>query len=941
MTRELPLFGRARELRLVLDHAARTRAGVVGIAGPAGIGKSRLAGEIVQRLRDDGFRAVQGSGGPLHRDLSYAPVVAALRPLVAEARMVRGLGELGRLFDGLPVPSPEPLSDRRLERTRLFEAVCTLLRRVSGPLVVHLDDLHWADSDSLALLHYLVRGLADRPVLFLLAYRAGECAPDATALLNALRHADQLTETTLGPLDSAAVRELVSALLGAQPPAALLELLPFRAAGVPLFVRALVDGLREEGALTRFGGRWVLRGGALDQVPDIVTDLLRARIEALDGPARAVLDAIAVAGGRVTHGMLAESVPDESALFDGVRRLRTAGLVEEELAGGAVSYRAAYRLLSEVAYELIPAATRGERHAAAAQAVDRTAPADLRTLAFHVRSAGDAVPAGRAFGVLTDAGRAAFAARRGEEAVANARAAIHAADRQGDGAGVESYELLAESCELAARTDHARAAWLAGADLPGATAATRAGFLVNAAMAEWDLGRLDAAERQLDRAAACLAGEPPGPAHLALTATRLRWASRRGELAELRDLLDDLDGLIAATGSGWARVARAGYQVALDLHAGRFEAALAGMDVAVAAADRFGDPVLADLVHRPVLVLLLGCGDLAAARRHAHAGLACAEAAGVPALGDAHRVILGMVDFFNGRWDEALAASFDVLELAVQHGSSRNVALALILQGLLLARRGRFTEALSRADEARDRFGERSAADRHVFSFIDQIEVEVALGRGDPAGASRLAAVLADRQPASLPLALNALGDAALRAGDEATARTAADRLAALGVPYPRALAQCLRGRLARDPAVLAGAAKALGAAGMVYDEAVALLDRAELGAADPAELDARVRVLDRLGARPQADRARALLRALGERPAPSIERGRFRELSGREEQVARLVAEGLSNAEVAARLFISPRTVTTHLQNIYGRLGLGSRTALARYVMERLPADT
>lgn len=90
----------------------------------------------------------------IHRDLSYAPVVAA---------------------------------------------VCTLLRRVSGPLVVHLDDLHSADSDSLALLHYLVRGLADRPVLFLLAYRAGECAPDATALLNALRHADQLTETTPGP----------------------------------------------------------------------------------------------------------------------------------------------------------------------------------------------------------------------------------------------------------------------------------------------------------------------------------------------------------------------------------------------------------------------------------------------------------------------------------------------------------------------------------------------------------------------------------------------------------------------------------------------------------------------------------------------------------------------------------------------------------------------
>jgi DNA-binding CsgD family transcriptional regulator len=941
VTREVPLCGRDRELRLVLDHAARTRSGVVGIAGPAGIGKSRLADAVVERLQANGFRALTGSGGPLHQDLSYAPIVAALRPLVAESRMVRGLGELRRLFDGLSVPRPEPLSERRLARTRLFEAVCTLLRRVATPLVVRLDDLHWADPDTLALLHYLVRGLADRPVLFLLAYRPGECTPDATALLTALRHADQLTETTLGPLDSAAVREFVAELLDDAPPAALLELLPDRAAGVPLFVRALVDGLREEDALVRSGGRWVLRGGDVGQVPDIVADLVLARIEALDEPARTVLDAIAVAGGQLRHDLLAEFVPDETTLLDGVRRLRRAGLVEEELLGGAVGYRAAYRLLTEVAYRLIPAATRAERHAAAVRAVASTTPDALRTLAFHVRNAGTAVPAGEALDVLTEAARAAFADRRGEEAVANARAAIHAADRDGIGVDPELHVLLAESCELAARTDDARAAWLALADLPAATVATRAGALVNAGMAEWDLGRPDAAQACLDRAAACLAGEPPGPAHLALTTTRLRWASRRGTTTEQRALLDELDGLISATGSTRARVTRAGYQVALDLNEGRYDAALAGMAAAVEAADRLGDPVLTEWVHRPTIALLLGCGDLAAARRHAQAGLARAEEAGVPTLGVVHRVCLGLADVFGGQWDDALVASFDALELASRIGSSRDTAFALALQGLLLTRRGRFAEALNRAQEAKERFGPWSAADRHVFGFIDQIEVEVVLGRGDPAEAARLAAALADGSPVSVPLALGALGDAAVRAGDPTTARSAADRLDLLGGPYPRALALCLRGRLARDPALLADGASALGAAGLVYDEAVAVLDRAELGTADPAELAARVRLFDRLSARPQADRARRLLRALGERPAPSIEPGRVPELSGREEQVARLVAEGLSNAEVAARLYISPRTVTTHLQNIYGRLGLGSRTALARYVLEHLPTNT
>jgi DNA-binding NarL/FixJ family response regulator len=104
------------------------------------------------------------------------------------------------------------------------------------------------------------------------------------------------------------------------------------------------------------------------------------------------------------------------------------------------------------------------------------------------------------------------------------------------------------------------------------------------------------------------------------------------------------------------------------------------------------------------------------------------------------------------------------------------------------------------------------------------------------------------------------------------------------------------------------------------------------------AELGRCVEVLDELGARPQADRARQLLRKLGERPTPRPVRDRPSELSDREEQVARLVAQGLSNAAVAERLFISKRTVTTHMQNIYGRLGLNSRTALTRYVLERLP---
>ena len=128
----------------------------------------------------------------------------------------------------------------------------------------------------------------------------------------------------------------------------------------------------------------------------------------------------------------------------------------------------------------------------------------------------------------------------------------------------------------------------------------------------------------------------------------------------------------------------------------------------------------------------------------------------------------------------------------------------------------------------------------------------------------------------------------------------------------------------------------------MPYEEAVAQLDRAPVRyaaghSADAVaeDITAALKVLDHLQAKPMADRARAMLRELGRRPAVASGGHDQRRLSGREEEVARLVAQGLSNAEVGERLFISSRTVSTHLQHIYRRLELPSRAALIRYVLD------
>jgi DNA-binding CsgD family transcriptional regulator len=140
---------------------------------------------------------------------------------------------------------------------------------------------------------------------------------------------------------------------------------------------------------------------------------------------------------------------------------------------------------------------------------------------------------------------------------------------------------------------------------------------------------------------------------------------------------------------------------------------------------------------------------------------------------------------------------------------------------------------------------------------------------------------------------------------------------------------------------LLSGAAAALDALALPFDAAICRLELAEVIAeADPSTAVAAASrcmgVFDDLDAAPAADRARRLLRRLGARPRPRERRSG--DLSARETEVALLVAQGLSTAAVAQQLFLSPRTVTTHLDNIYRRLGLRSRAELARYVAERSP---
>jgi DNA-binding CsgD family transcriptional regulator len=953
-----PLVGRLAELTVLEEAIGRAAAGsvqIVAISGEGGIGKSRLASEGLQRAGARGFWTLESAAGRLQRDLSYAPIVEALRPLVAEAALVDGLSDLARLFDGLRVPPLVALGDPGLERTRMFEAIRVLIERASNrmPIAILIDDVHWADSGSLALLHYVVRGLTRQRCLLLLTCRADEASDELRELLSALQRAETLTLVELAGLEAAEVGDLAEALLNGPAPAALQDMLVRRSGGVPLFVRAIVLRLIETGALSRSSGRWALGKETAAEIPALVSTLLRGKIEALSAAGRQVLDLLAVCGGVTEHVLLSDVTND---LVVGIIELRATGLVAEDIKESDLSYRVVHPVLAEVAYDMLPLIVKRQLHAQLAGAVERRRPDDVRLLATHVRAAGAQVDAAHALDVLTVATRADLARLAGEEACANAGAGLDLARRLGRNEALDELAgAYAEACELAGRVEDALSAWVAAADSTTDPQA-KARRQTRGAVVAWDLGRFADANQLLDAADRALADVTACPENVEVEEVRVRFAARSTDLAGLDQSIARLAALGLATGSSRSRAAMVYAQVLRAQTTGRYVDGLGLADELTALARNEESVLVGEALLRPLSAIYWCWGDLTAARASAEEGIRLARQSGVPALEILHHVLLAIVEVVAGDWAAVLRRTFDDLGLAQRVGVARGAAFALATQGLVFVRRGLLDEAADRVSEARRLFGRWSAADRHVFEVVDVVEGMIALARHEVDHAVGIAAD-AGHNPTIAPLVFGFLGEAQATAGDMEATQHTASRLAELGpgAPYPAALAAWLSGLAAgarRDPPRAVGALNQLDRAiagfadlGIPYEEAVARVDRALVrrAAGDPADavaadVNGALEVLDRLEAKPQADRARAVLRQLGRRPPSASGDHEERRLSVREEEVARLVAQGLSNAQIGERLFISTRTVGAHLQHIYRRLELPSRAALIRYVLEESP---
>jgi DNA-binding CsgD family transcriptional regulator/tetratricopeptide (TPR) repeat protein len=990
ITHSSPTFvGRVEELRLL--EAARERAAngepaVVLVGGEAGVGKTRLVAELTARCATDGTRVLVGGCVPVGGDgLPYAPIVEALRPLPAELGVdtVRELGgpswrELARLLPSLGEPDGGPPG--QAAQARLFELLLGLLARLSErtPIALVVEDLHWSDQSTRDLLAFLVRNLRQNRVLLVVTYRSDEPRSDRLwSWLAELDRGGPVQRLQLPRLDRAQTAAQLVGILGAAPPADLVDPVFGRSEGNPFFTEELLAAVR----------------AGSSELPATVRDLLRGRVQVLPERAQQVLAVAAVAGQRVPHRLLASVVGlDDQDLLQALRVVVAHQLLVTRPEEDGYQFR--HAVLQEVVNADLLPGERARLHAAYAHAlterpelVGMSPAVRAAELATHWEAAGEAT---QALPARVQAGLAAERARAFAEADRHYQRALALWEQVADPgrpAGLDWVDLLTRAAEVAGFT--------------GTT--DRAVELL-----EQGLGQVDQAGEPVR--AAVLLRLLGGHRHTALDhgAALAAYAQAEQLLAaeapsaeRARVLADHAHGLVEA---------------------GHPQEAIPRCEDAIAVARLVG----ARAEEARALCVLASClDDPAELDRSIALQLEARRLA--EEVGDAQTVIdtYGELAFTlarAGRDHDALADARDgyqrARQLGLEHAVGSHVAYNLAWQLLAAghwAECDRLTADLLAADSwaAHDlhairaqlltRQGNFAAAHKHLDQ-VDRVShgrdlpwlerTELALWESDnEAARAAVAEGLRWRHPTSRPdgglshhsspsyaLALRLAADQAERAAG----RRAADELAEI-----RRRTEPIAGELnrlttssvpdARHPGVLCNL----------------LLAKAELsrleGASDPERWQTAAAAWERLGRPFEAAYARfrqaeALLLA-GGTPRPQAEtvlwqahqtavelgatplrreiellaqRGRLRlqepvgtttssevppspaaslGLTPREAEVLALVAEGRTNRQIGQALFITPKTASVHVSRILAKLGAAGRGEAAA-IAHRLGLD-
>jgi DNA-binding NarL/FixJ family response regulator len=940
------LVGRDREcevLERVLERLGAGSAQVVEIAGEPGIGKTRLFAELARRAGERGLLVLTGLASESARLTPFGPLVDAMDDHLAGVAGALDLDPLRWIFPSLSERWPRrvPAAGRRVERHRLFRAVRALLEHLSGSgLVLALDDLQWADDETVELVAQLVRRPPQGPVLLAFAHRERQSSALLRGAAAAAPRAVPVTRLQLGPLSF----EAVETLLGRRGTRSWREALYLESGGNPLYLEALA---RFATQLPRTAGTL----GAMELPRSVETALLAER-DALSDTARMVAEAAAVCGEPLDPELLVEVAgAGEHAVLAGVDELVGQDLLRPIAVTGHLAFR--HALVRHALYESTPPGRRRVAHARAAAWLQRRG-APVVARAHHVeRTALVGDPA--AVEVLADAARTVR-----HHAPATAAQWLRAALGLlpgGPGAEPQRLELLLRLATALGIAGHPRQSRDTFHEalrlLPREQPERRAGAVAFCAFMERLLGRrVEGRALLLAEFAALPDQEVREAATLAL------------ELACAELMLGDVGAYRGWAGRALATArrhdARPIAATALAVMAmgatvvGDARDAAERLDEAAALVDGLLD---GELAERLDAALWLGWTEVnmerhEAALHHLDRALAIAHATGqaliLPHLLVGKVLLLGPA----GRLADAAECAEEAVDLALLSGCGEQRASAYAMRCWVATLTGDLDVALrAGAVASRER---PEAASAWFASTAARMLAEARLAAGDPDGCVALLDQGGGPELSAAPASSHAGWYELLTRAELARGRVAAAAMAAgcaesaaarFGLGGQAGLALLARAQVvaAREPGaaveVAAAAFEALRGAGRVLDAAraqvvagVELAVRGELDEAGAA-LRAAQATFEASGAQLLARQAVSRRRRLAARAPRARGPGPMAGpalLTRRERQVAALVGEGLANREIGRQLHVADKTVEMHVSNVLAKLGVSSRSAIA-----------
>ncbi len=975
------MVGRQREVQALSDalgHALAGEQATIVVGGEAGVGKSRLVQELVGKAREAGARVLVGSCIELDGGgIPFAPVVEMMRDLAADlpageldAVLGPARAEVGRLVPELDEGAPATSADDR-DPARLLELMLGVVGRLAAgaPLMLVFEDVQWADRATLDLFPLLVARATGRRLLLVLTVRSDELHRAHPFRRMAARWEQQRTvqRMELPRLDPRAVAAQIEAILGQRPDGELVDFIAERSEGIPLFVEELLD---------------VTRDGRLDPdyLPPSLRDVLLARAELLSSGSQHVLRVVSATARWAPDRLLAlvAGLP-EPELNLALRESVEQQLLVVDPSGRGYGFR--HALARAAIHEDLLPGERTQLHKAYAEALEdnpELAGSDLDAssmLAHHWLAAHNlprALPASVRAGKAAAAAGVPSAAQRHFERALELWPQVPDAEQR---AGIDHSHLL-EAAALAAAGAGAVERGLALVDQAlgevgyGGTLERRATLLVRRATLLGDLARDSEALAVFEQAEGLLPRDLPSKVSAQVLGSfaralyRVDQFSRAGELAqralEAAQVVDATEERLEAQ-----------YQLSFAMaYGGDVEGGIALAEQVAEEATQAGLPGLATRSLIVVSDFQLMVSRYDEAVQTSDRGIALAEQTGLSRTwGAACRGNKAEALLRSGHWDAALEAA------ALGNEAPGAVAGTLLLvRAELFALSGRRDKAEGDLREAR-RHLRNSMAAQFTLPLVF-LEAELDRAGGDLTTARQIISDALGREDLgdeprykwplmSLGARVEAERSFAARDAGE-PARDAEQRIAELReeaeatpatVPAAvghRALVRAEHARVRREQEVeaWADAIAACRAMNEPWPLAYSLLRHAETltghGHTEAATKSAReaLELAQMMGAAPIREEIQALIRRArlsvngrqdaepaAEHVSDELER---LGLTAREAEVLRLVADGLSNTQVAEQLFISRKTASVHVSNILAKLGVSTRVEAAALAHRR-----